>query len=41
MLKEGELQCLQDERADCVQSLLELYNDEIKAPPRSTYEDIS
>jgi hypothetical protein len=42
MLKEGELQCLLDERADCVHvgfvySLPELYNmnDEIKAPPSS------
>jgi len=48
MLKEGELQCLLDERADCVHvgfvySLPELYNmnDEIKAPPRSAYRDIS
>jgi hypothetical protein len=48
MLKEGELQCLLDERADCVHvgfvySLPELYNmnDEIKAPPRSAYEEIS
>ena len=46
MLKEGELQCLLDEKADCVHvgfvySLPELYNDEINAPPRSTYGDIS
>jgi hypothetical protein len=48
MLKEGELQCLLDERADCVHvgfvySLPELYNMnyEIKAPPRSAYGDIS
>jgi hypothetical protein len=49
MLKEGELQCLLDERADCVHvgfvySLPELYNnmtDEIKAPPRSAYGEIS
>jgi hypothetical protein len=49
MLKEGELQCLLDERAaDCVHvgfvySLPELYkmNDEIKVPPRSAYGDMS
>ena len=48
MLKEGELQCLLDERADCVHvgfvySLPELYNmtDEIKAPPRSAYGAMS
>jgi hypothetical protein len=49
MLKEGELQCLLDERADCVHvgfvySLPELYNmndKEIKAPPRSAYGEIS
>ena len=49
MLKEGELQCLLDGKADCVHvgfvySLLELYdmnNQEIKAPPRSAYRDIS
>jgi hypothetical protein len=48
MLKESELQCLLDERADCVHvgfvySLHELYNmtDEIKAPPRSAYGDMS
>jgi len=44
------LQCLLDERADCVHvgfvySLPELYNlnnnNEIKAPPRSAYEEIS
>ena len=48
MLKEGELQCLLDERADCVHvgfvySLPKLYNmtsQEIKAPPRSAYEEI-
>jgi hypothetical protein len=49
MLKEGELQCLLDERADCVHvgfvySLPELYNmnnQEIKALPRSAYGDMS
>jgi hypothetical protein len=48
MLKEGELQCLLDEKSDCVHvgfvySLPELYNmnDEIKAPPRSAYGEIS
>jgi hypothetical protein len=48
MLKEGELQCLPGEKADCVHvdfvySLPELYNmnSEIKAPSRSTYRDIS
>jgi hypothetical protein len=48
MLKEGELQCLLDDRADCIHvgfvySLPELYNmnDEIKAPPRSAYGDMS
>ena len=46
MLKEGELQCLLDERADCVHigfaySLPELYNNEIKVPPRSAYGDMS
>jgi hypothetical protein len=48
MLKEGELQCMLDEKADCVHvgfvySLPELYNmnDEINAPPRSTYGNIS
>jgi hypothetical protein len=49
MLKEGELQCLLDERADCVHvgfvySLPELYNmnnQEIKAPPRSAFGEIS
>jgi predicted CopG family antitoxin len=48
MLKEGELQCLLDERADCVHvgfvySLPELYNmkDEIKIPPHSAYGDMS
>ena len=45
MLKEGELQCLLDERADCVHvgfvySLPELYNNE-KVPPRSAYGDMS
>ena len=35
MLKEGELQCLLDKRAP------ELYNNEIKAPPRSAYGDMS
>ncbi len=47
MLKEGELQCLLDERGDCVHvgfvySLPELYNtnDEIKAPPHSAYGGI-
>ena len=47
MLKEGELQCLLDERADCVHvgfvySLPELYNmnDEIKAPPPSAYGSV-
>jgi hypothetical protein len=46
LLKEGELQCLLDERADCVHvgfaySLPELYNmdHKIKAPPHSAYED--
>ena len=48
MLKGGELQCLLDERADCVHvgfvySLPELHNmtDEIKARPRSAYGDMS
>jgi hypothetical protein len=49
MLKEIELQCLLDERADCVHvgfvsSLPELYNmnnQEIKVPPRSAYGDLS
>ena len=49
MLKEGELQCLLDERADCVHigfvySLPELYNmnnQEIKASPHSAYGEIS
>jgi hypothetical protein len=48
MLKEVELQCLLDERADCVHvgfvySLPELYNvkDEIKVPPHSAYRDMS
>jgi len=41
--KEGELQCLLDERSDCVHvgfvySLPELYNNEkVKVPPRSAY----
>ena len=45
LLKEGELQCLLDERADCVHvgfvySLPELYNNEkVTAPPRSAYTD--
>jgi hypothetical protein len=46
MLKEEELQCLLDERADCVHvgfvySLPELYNmnNKIKAPPHSAYRD--
>jgi hypothetical protein len=45
LLKEGELQCLLDEKSDCVHvgfvySLPELYNnEEIKAPPHSAYED--
>ena len=46
MLKEGELQCLLDEKSDCVHvgfvySLPELYNmnDEIKSPPSSAYAD--
>jgi len=43
LLKEGELQCLLDERSDCVHvgfvySLPELYNNEkVKVPPRSAY----
>jgi hypothetical protein len=48
MLKEGELQCLLDERADCVHvgfvySLPELYNmnDEIKAPLRSIWRYVN
>ena len=48
LLKEGELQCLLDERNDCdhvgfVYSLPELYNmnDEIKVPPRSAYGEVS
>lgn len=48
MLKEGELQYLLDERANCIHvgfvySLPELYNmnDEIKAPLRSAYGEIS
>jgi hypothetical protein len=48
MLKEGELQCLLYERADCVHvgfvySLPELYkiHHEIKVPPRSVYGDMS
>ena len=45
MLKEGELRCLLDERSDCVHvgfvySLPELYNNEIKVPPRSAYGGI-
>jgi hypothetical protein len=47
MLKEGELQCLLDERADCVHigfvySVPELYNmnDEIKAPLRLACGDM-
>jgi hypothetical protein len=48
LLKDGELQCLLDERDDCVHvgfvySLPELYNlsKEIKAPSRSAYREIS
>ena len=48
MLKEGELQCLQYERSDCVHvgfaySLPELYNmnGEIKAPRPSVYAGMS
>jgi hypothetical protein len=48
LLKDGELQCLLDERDDCVHvgfvySLPELYsmNNEIKAPSRSAYGEIS
>jgi hypothetical protein len=43
LLKEGELQCLLDERSDCVHvgfvySLPELYNNEkVKVPPRSAF----
>jgi hypothetical protein len=44
LLKEGELQCLLDEKSDCVHvgfvySLPELYNmnNEIKVPPSSAY----
>ena len=43
LLKEGELQCLLDERSDCVHvgfvySLPELYNNEkVTAPPHSAY----
>jgi hypothetical protein len=48
MLKEGESQCLLDERSDClhvgfVYSLPELYyldNNKIKAPPRSAYGEM-
>ena len=47
LLKEGELQCLLDERADCVHvgfvySLPELYylDKEIKVPPRSAFGDM-
>jgi predicted CopG family antitoxin len=47
LLKQWELQCLLDERSDCVHvgfvySLPELYylDNEIKAPPRSAYGDI-
>jgi hypothetical protein len=46
MLKEGELQCLLDEKSDCVHvgfvySLPELYNmnNKIKAPANSAYID--
>ncbi len=46
ILKEGELQCLLDEKSDCVHvgfaySLPELYNmdHKIKAPPHSAYGD--
>jgi hypothetical protein len=45
MLKEGELQCLLDERSDCVHvgfvySLPELYNNEkVKVPSHSAYEN--
>jgi hypothetical protein len=48
LLKDGELQCLLDERDDCIHvgfvySLPELYNlnKEIKAPSRSAYREIS
>ena len=49
MLKEGELQCLLDERADCVHvgfaySLPEMYNmnnQEMEVPLRSAYGEIS
>jgi hypothetical protein len=43
LLKEGELQCLLDEKSDCVHvgfvySLPELYNNEkVKAPSRAAY----
>jgi hypothetical protein len=48
MLKEWELQCLLDEKSDCIQvdfvySLPEIYNmrrDEIKAPARSVYKNM-
>jgi hypothetical protein len=47
VLKDGELQCLLDERFDCVHvgfaySLPELYylTNEIKVPPRSAYGDM-
>jgi hypothetical protein len=45
LLKEGELQCLLDEKYDCahvgfVYSLPELYNNEkVKAPPPEAYTD--
>jgi hypothetical protein len=49
LLKESELQCLLDERSDCIHisfdySLPELYHlatNEIKVPPSSAYEEIS
>src|SRR5919198_181777 len=43
LLKEGELQCLLDEKSDCIHvgfvySLPELYkNEKVTAPPRSAY----
>jgi hypothetical protein len=51
LLKDGELQCLLDEKSDCVHvgfvySLPELYhyrifqNNGIKVPPSSAYKDI-
>jgi len=44
VLKEGELQCLLDERSNCVHigSLPELHNnEEVKVPPHSAYGEIT